>query len=114
MPRAFARALTAASNGLGTRMLICSSFFSKSNRAGLNCEKSRSDRSCARNASASLSVLSLGTFFFIGGDLLRMHVAGRHRADESSVFRPYGESDEHRPPRVGSSYGNHAVFIVRM
>src|SRR5580693_466351 len=114
MPRAFARALRAASNGLGTRMLICSSFFSNSNRDGLNCEKSRPDRSCARNASASLSVLSLGTFFFIGCDLLRVHVAGRHRADESPVFRPYGESDKHRPPRAGSSYGNHAVFIVRM
>src|SRR6478672_2501985 len=115
MPRAFARALRAASNGLGTRMLICSSFFSNSNRDGLNCEKSRSDRSCARNASASLSVLSLGTFFFIACDLLRVHIAGRHRADEASaVFRPYGESDKHWSPRAGSSYGNHAVLIVRV
>src|SRR5208283_4212965 len=115
MPRAFARALTAASNGLGTRMLICSSFFSNSNRAGLNCEKSRSDRSCARNASASLSVLSLGTFFFIGCNLLRVHIAGRHGADETAaVFRPYGEGDKHRPPSAGSSHGNHAVLVVRV
>src|ERR1022692_4087498 len=78
MPRALALALSAASNVLGTRMLICSSFFSNSNCASLNCEKSRSDRSCARNTSASLSVLSLGTFFFfIGGNLLCVHVAGR-------------------------------------
>src|SRR5271166_2696219 len=72
MPRALARALSASSNGRGTRMLICSSFFSNSNRIGLNCEKSSSDRSCARNFSAALSVLSFGTFFFIGGDFLRV------------------------------------------
>src|ERR1039458_7049039 len=97
MPRAFALALSAASNGLGTRMLICSSFFSNSNRTGLNCEKSSSDRSCARNASACLSVLSLGTFFFfigfIGGDLLCVHVAGRHWADEpAAVFHQIGRA----------------------
>src|SRR5271157_4742046 len=31
MPRALALALSASSNGLGTRMLICSSFFSSGN-----------------------------------------------------------------------------------
>src|SRR5271157_1339342 len=115
MPRALARAFSAASNGVDTRMLTCSSFFSNSNCAGLNCEKSRSDRSRARNASACLSVLSLGTFFFIGGDLLRVHVAGRHRADEAAaVFRPQGEGHKHRPPGAGPSHGNHAVLVVRV
>src|SRR5450755_4271272 len=47
-------------------MLICSSFFSNSKRVGLNCEKSRLERSWARNASAARSVLSRGTFLFIG------------------------------------------------
>src|SRR6516165_11369890 len=87
MPRAFARAFTAASKGLGTRILIWSSFLSNSNRTGLNWEKSSLDRSCARKASASLSLLSLGTFFFIGCNLFRVHIAGRYRADELlSVF----------------------------
>ena len=44
-------------------MLICSSFFSNSNRVGLNCEKSRVERSWARNASACSSVFRRGTFF---------------------------------------------------
>ncbi len=51
----------------GTRSLICSSFFSNSKRAGLNCEKSRSDRSCVRNDSAALSVFSFGTLVFFRG-----------------------------------------------
>src|SRR5271157_2371803 len=115
MPRALARALTAASNGLGTRMLICWSFFSNSNRAGLNCEKSSSDRSCARNASAASSVLSLGTFFFIGVDLLRVHVAGRHRTNEAAaILRPEGEGYKHGPPGGCSPHGNHAVLVLRV
>src|ERR1700694_5376148 len=115
IPRAFARAFTAASNGFGTRMLICSSFFSNSNRAALNCEKSRLDRSWARNASACRSVLSRGTFFFIGCNLLGVHVASGHRADEAAaVFRPYGEGHEHGPPCAGSSHCNQAVFVRRV
>src|SRR5271170_4609150 len=102
MPRAFARAFTAASNDFGIRMLICSSFFSNSNRAALNCEKSILERSWARNASACRSVLSRGTFFFIGCNLLRVHVASGHRTDEAAtVFRSYREGDEHWPPRAG-------------
>src|ERR1700678_1584372 len=66
MPRALARAFTSTSSCFGTRILICSSFFSNSNRAALNWEKSRLDRSRARKVSACLSVLSLGTFFFFG------------------------------------------------
>src|SRR5208283_2343228 len=115
MPRAFALALSAASNGLGTRIFICSSFFSNSNRAGLNCEKSSSDRSCARNASAALSVLSFGTFFFIGGDLIRMHVAGRHGTNEAAaVLRPQGEGHKHGPPGGCPPHDNHAVFVPRI
>src|SRR5579863_9532793 len=115
MPRTFARAFTAASNCFGTRMLICSSFFSNSNRAGLNCEKSRLDKSRARNASACLSVLRRGTFFVIGCNLLSMHIPGRHRTDEAAlVLRPYREGHEYRPPRAGSSHRNQAVFVHRV
>src|ERR1700678_2654219 len=98
MPRAFARAFTAASSGLGIRMLTCSSFFSNSNRAALNCEKSRLERSWARNASASRSVLSRGTLFFIGCNLLGVHVASGHRADKAlPIFRSYRKDHEHGP-----------------
>src|SRR5271157_255647 len=115
MPRALALALSASSNGLGTRMLICSSFFSNSNRAGLNCEKSSPDRSCARNLSAALSVLSFGTFFFISGNFLCVHIAGRHWANEAAaVFRPQSKGHKHRPPGTTPSHGNHAVFVLRV
>src|SRR5579862_970154 len=115
MPRTFARAFTAASNCFGTRMLICSSFFSNSNRAGLNCEKSRLDKSRARNASACLSVLRRGTFFVIGCNLLSVHIPGRHRTDEAAlVLPPYREGHEYRPPRAGSSHRNQAVFVHRV
>src|SRR5262249_16230617 len=57
---------------------IWSSFFSNSNCAGLNCEKSRLERSWARNASACLSVLSRGTFFFIRCNLLGVHKGGKN------------------------------------
>ena len=40
---------------------------SNSKRAGLNCEKLRSDRSCVRNDSAALSVFSFGTLVFFRG-----------------------------------------------
>src|ERR1017187_4283694 len=83
IPRAFARAFTAARSGLGTRMLICSSFFSNSKCAGLNCEKSGLERSWARNASACSSVFRRGTFFFISRFsiscyLPRVHMASGH------------------------------------
>src|SRR6516225_11612666 len=77
-------------------MLIWSSFFSNSNCAGLNCEESRLERSWARNASACLSVLSRGTFFFIGCNLLgikevRMMAAGHRRQPTlSALTRPCG------------------------
>jgi len=48
MPRTFARAFTASSNCFGTRMLICSSFFSNSNRAATS-----SDRAELRLSEAS-------------------------------------------------------------
>ena len=84
MPRTFARAFTASSNCFGTRMLICSSFFSNSNRAGLNCEKSRLARSLARNASACRSVLRRGAFFVTSCNL----VEGLHRSAPPSSRGP--------------------------
>src|ERR1700675_1002567 len=112
MPRTFARAFTAASNCFGTRMLICSSFFSNSNRAGLNCEKSSLERSRAINASASLSVLRRGTFFFMGSNLLGVHLPGRHRTDQAAfAFRPHREGHEYRPPCICSSHRNQTVFV---
>src|SRR5579862_3599993 len=95
MPRAFARAFTAASNGFGTRILICSSFFSNSNFAVLNREKSRPDKSWAKKDSACLSVFSRGTFFFISGNLLRVHESRRYGANETAVvLNPYRERHE--------------------
>ena len=72
-------------DGFGVGMLICSPFFANSNCAGLNCEKSRFDRSWARNASACLSVLSVGTFFFIRCSLLCVHIPGRQWAQYGAV-----------------------------
>src|SRR5271157_4530135 len=115
MPRALALALSASSNGLGTRMLICSSFFSNSNRTGLNCEKSSPDRSCAKNLSAALSVLSFGTFFFISRNLPGVHVAGRHRADVVvALFGSQGEGHKYGPTGRGPSDGNHVVLLPRV
>src|SRR5271166_4723451 len=116
MPRTFARAFTASSNCFGTRMLICWSFLSNSNRAGLNCEKSRLERSRARNASACLSVLRRGTLFFlISCNLLRMHITSRHWTYEPElVFRPNREGHECRPPHDCSSHRNQAVFASRV
>src|SRR5262249_49762712 len=112
MPRSFAPAFTAARKGLGTRLFIFSSFFSNSNPARLNCEKSRFEKAWARNASARRSVLSRGTFFFIGCNLLRMHIAGGHGPDEAAaVLCPYGEGDEHGPPGAGSSHSNQTVLV---
>src|ERR1700756_167489 len=97
-------------------MLIWSSFFSNSNRAALNCEKSRSERSRARNASVCLSVLSRGTFlFFISCNLLSVHIPGRHRSNEAAfVFGPYRESHEQGPPGRCPSHGNQAVLVRRV
>src|ERR1035441_1263928 len=104
IPRALARAFTATSNGFGTRMLICSSFFPNSNRVGLNCEKSRLERSWARNASACLSVFRRGTFlligdFFISCYLPGMHISSGHRTDQTSAIRrTHRESHKEWPP----------------
>src|ERR671918_932447 len=98
MPRALARALTASSSGSGRRMLTRAAFFSNSNRTGLNWEKSRSERSCSRKASASSSVVNLGTFRFIACDLLPVHVAGAYRSDKPLVvLHPEREGHENRP-----------------
>src|SRR5258708_31278709 len=61
-------------------------FFSNSNRTGLNCVKSKADRSCSRNASASLSEASLGTFLFIGLDFFLVHVTRADGSNESLAF----------------------------
>src|SRR5271157_1590621 len=115
MPRALARALIAASKGLGTRILICSSFFSNSNCTGLNCEKSRVDKSWSRNSSAALSVLSLGTCFFIGGDLPGVHVACGDRAYEPTALRrPKSEGHEHSASDAVPSHCDQAVLTVRV
>src|SRR5262245_6319813 len=116
MPRALARAFTASSNGFGTRMLSCSSFFSNSNLAGLNCEKSRWERSCSRNASASSSVLSLGTFFlFIARYLLGMHIPSTDRTDHlSPLLRSEGKGHKYRATFGGPADGNQSVLTCGM
>src|SRR5215510_14767889 len=112
MPRALARAFTASSSGFGTRMLSCSSFFSNSNLASLNCEKSRLDRSCSRNASASSSVLRVGTFFLvIASHLLCMHIRGAHRTDHPPpLLGPEGKGHKYGAPFLGPSDGNQPVL----
>src|SRR5580693_5823374 len=77
MPRAEARRLTASSSGFGRRMLSCAVFFSNSNLVGVRPERSYSVRSAvSTKRSASASVLKVGIFFFIAGNLLLVHVTG--------------------------------------
>ena len=59
----------------------------------LNCLKSRLERSCSRNASASASVLNSGTRFIVAR-LLRVHIAGAYWADEVA---PKSKRYEHCP-----------------
>src|SRR5215471_14649669 len=97
MPCAPALALIAVSSDLGSRMLTRSVFGSNSKWTVVNFEKSRPDRSCSRNASASASVFSLGTRLFIGLGLLPMHVTRGDGANyEPSMPRTEGEGDEDR------------------
>src|SRR3954451_16445188 len=105
MPSCFARSRTAMSMSSDNRRLTDFSFGFSSNekRIGLNCEKSRSERSCSRKASASSSDLKSGTlrtglsvFCFIALDLLAVHVACAQRAQKGqSVAFPHREDDEY-------------------
>src|SRR5262245_17195881 len=93
-------------------MLSCSSFFSNSNRAGLNCEKSRCERSCSRNASASSSLLSRGTFFlFIGRYLFGMHIPSTDRTDHLlPLLRSEGKGHKHGAACRGLAHSNQSVL----
>src|SRR6266852_2494308 len=96
---------------MGSRMLSRAALVSNSNLTGLNCEKSRSDKSCSRKASASSSVLILGTLRFIAFDLLRMHVASAHRPDQLlPESLPDGESHEQRTSLFGPADSNQSVL----
>src|ERR1700722_11254416 len=102
MPSSEAVSLTALRSDFGRRMLTRSLFFSNSKCAGLNCEKSYSDRSASStNFSASSSLLNSGnalSFFgaFISLYLLAMHIPRGKRADEQPlVILPQGVDDEH-------------------
>src|ERR687892_2648674 len=65
-------------------------------RPDLNWEKSRSDKSEARNASACSSVASLGTRRFISLDLLGVHITSADGPNKAEpVLEPQGEGDEH-------------------
>jgi hypothetical protein len=57
--------------------------------SGLNCVKSRVERTCARNSSVASSLVRTGTnfgeVFGIAGDLSRVHVSG---ADGAKKITP--------------------------
>src|SRR5580704_11545009 len=83
MPARFAQLRTAVSSFSGSRRLTDLSLGRSSNRMSRPPERSYSVRSAvATKCSASSSVLRTGNFFFIGCDLLLMHVAGAHGADQ--------------------------------
>src|ERR1051325_5600094 len=85
---------------------------SKCNRPDLNWEKSRSDRSDSRKASASSSVLSLGTRRFISLDLLGMHITSADGPNKASpVPGSKGESDEHRPASGCAAEGHKSRLV---
>src|SRR5271167_18018 len=115
MPCAEAFALTAVNSDFGSRMLTRSVFGSNSKWTVVNFEKSRSDRSCSRNASASASVFSLGIRLFIGLDLLLMHVTSGDGANcQSSMLYTKGEGDEDRSPFMIPPEANEPVLMGRV
>src|ERR1700755_610085 len=98
MPRALALSFTASSRLSGTRMLTCASFFSNSKCIGLNCVKSRSDRSCLEKTSASSSVRRTGTLRDpIESGFLGMHIPRAYGPNVLPVVDDaVGEHDEYR------------------
>src|SRR5208282_152266 len=115
MPARLAFLRTASSSSSEIRRLSDFCFGLNSKRIGLNCEKSRSDKSCSRKASASSSVLNLGTFLFIAFDLLAVHVARANRTDEKvTISLANCEYHEHRlSPRVAAN-GDEPLLDPRM
>src|SRR5438270_372350 len=105
MPALAAEALTASSNGLGNRMLTRSLLGWNSNKMLRNSERSYSVKSAlATNSSASSSVRSCGSFFFIMVDLLPTHVAGADRPDYRLVItHPQGQRRSARRAHPQSS-----------
>src|SRR5580704_1429501 len=79
---------------------------SKRNRPVLNCEKSRSDKSESRNASASSSVVSLGTRRFISLDLLGMHITSADGPNKAGPLSdPQSEGYEQSSSSGCPAYG---------
>src|SRR5689334_15073050 len=79
-------------------MLSRAAFGCNSNFAGLNCEKSRSDKSCSRKASASSSVVILGTLRFIVPD--------------RRLPKPFPDSEgcKQRASPRGAAYGDQPIL----
>src|SRR5258708_27241171 len=113
MPRALARLLTAFRRDSGIRMLTRASFFSNSNRTGFAPERSYSVRSAVpTNASASLSLLKVGIFFFIVLNFLSVHVASSNGPDILFTFLLADrEAQKDIPPQRRSASGLEAQFL---
>src|SRR6266567_2735190 len=96
MPAFAADAFTALSSGFGRRMLTRSLLGWNSKRTVLRPVRSYSVRSAvATNFSASLSLRSLGSFFFIVFDLFPVHVAGADRPEKRfATPLPQGKHDQ--------------------
>src|ERR1051326_3643138 len=99
MPCFAALAFTASRSVRGSRMLTRSVFGSNSNLTIRISERSYCVRSeFATKASASLSLLSFGNFFFIEPDLSLVHVTRADWPDErSTVLHTQCEHDKHIP-----------------
>src|SRR5260370_4906624 len=83
-----------------------------------NCAPDRSycDRpALSTKAAAARSLLKVGIFFFIGLDLLLVHVSGADGPDQKFVApAPKREYDEHAAPFIRSSDRAQALFPLRV
>src|SRR5258708_20413883 len=97
-------------------MLTRASFFSNSNRTGFARERSYSVRSAVQtNASASLSLLKVGIFFFIVLNFLSVHLASSNGPDILFTFLLADrEGREDMPPQRRSAYGLEPRFRDRL
>src|SRR5882762_9679622 len=102
MPALAADSFTASSSVFGKRIFTRSVLGWNSNNTVRSCERSYSVKSeLATNASASSSVCSFGSFFFIIVDLLPAHVAGADRPYQRvAIAHPQREDDQHGAPRL--------------
>src|ERR1700733_4562452 len=112
MPIRLDLARTALSNCSGRRRLIDLFLRLNSKRTGTISEKSYSLRSAlSTKASASASVLNFGNFFFMGFNLLPVHVTCADGPDQKIFpFLPESKNNKHVPPFRRDSHGTQPLF----